>query len=212
MLKKLSMKILKARYKSGQEFLDALDKEDPAGELFCPVTTPLDEGQRVVVEVHFPQLPNKMLVRGSVVWWRAALPRLRVRAGAQVSFDSGDMESLDFIKDLAGGEAVDAVRRRHPRIPVTLDVQCRKADSADLFEGKLRDISIGGSLLITEYEVDAGDDLIIELTTPGGAHPMDIAAKVTHCGAEGAGVRFIYRDGGGSQRLREVVRRLIDKG
>ena len=212
MLQKDPMKILKARYRSGLEFLDALDKEEPAGELFCPVTTPMEEGQRVVVEVHFPQLPNKMLVRGTVVWWRAALPRLRVRAGAQVSFHKDDIDSLAFIKDLAGGETVEAVRRRHPRIPVTLDVQCRMADSADRFEGKLRDISIGGALLITEHDVNADEDLVIELTTPGGAHPMDIAAKVTHQGAEGAGVRFIYRDGGGSQRLREVVRRLIDEG
>ncbi len=203
------MKILKARYRSGQEFLEALAEDEPSGELFCPITAPLKEGQRVVVEVHFPELPNKMLVRGRVVWWRAALPRLRVRAGAQITFDKEDLETLSFLKGMAQGEAAEAVRRRHARIPVTVDVRFRKSDSSDFFKAQLHDISIGGALLISEEELVSGDDLIIELTTPGGASPMDIAAKVTHCGAEGTGVRFIYRDGGGSQRLREVVRRLI---
>ncbi len=191
-----------------ESFADDAD----ASQLFCPVTTPLNEGQRVVVEVHFPELPNKMLVRGRVVWWRAALPRLRVRAGAQISFDEADLETLQFIKGLAQGEAADAVRRRHARIPVTVDVQFRRADSSELHEAQLHDISIGGALLITEEELTSDEDLIIELVTPGGASPMDIAAKVSHCGAEGTGVRFIYRDGGGSQRLKEVVRRLIKEG
>ena len=38
---------------------------------------------------------------------------------------------------------------------------------------------------------------------------MDISARVLyHAGEDGTGLRFLFREGGGSRRLRELVRRL----
>lgn len=206
------MRILKARYRSTEEFLEAYNSDLPSGGLFCPTTTELRENEPVVLEVHFPSLPNKMMVRGRVIWWRSALPRLRVRAGALVAFHAEDRESVEFAVALAHGEGGEAIKRRHPRIPITLEVKVRQVDAMDRHEGRLQDISIGGALLFTEHPVQADQDLIIELQIPGGAQAIDIAARVTHVMPGGAGLRFIYRDGGGSQRLREVVRRLVARG
>ena len=51
--------------------------------------------------------------------------------------------------------------------------------------------------------------MIIELTTPGGSAPISIAGKVTYrTEGEGSGIKFLYRDGGGSRRIREVIRRI----
>jgi Tfp pilus assembly protein PilZ len=203
------MRILKARFRSGRDFVEAYNADLPTGGLFCPTTHPLEENEEVVVEVHFPGLANKMLVRGSVVWWRAALPRLRVRAGAMVSFTEAEREKRDYILEVAAGRRQEGIKRRHPRIPIEMKVMWRPSDSPLLRESELREISIGGALLVTDDTLAVGDEIVIEFTTPGGAQPISVAGKITYRGPAGNGVRFIYRDGGGSQRLREVVRRLI---
>jgi len=203
------MLILKARFRNKSEFLEAYNEDLPAGGLFCPTTRMLEENDEVVVEVHFPGLPNKMMLRAQVVWWRSALPRLRIRAGAMVTFLTEENEKRDFILKLAEGQQSEAVKRRHPRIPVEMEVRWRNSETPTFQHGRLRDISIGGALLVTDDLLHEGEEVVIELTTRGGASPISIAGKVTYNTDVGVGVRFMYRDGGGSQRLREVVRRLI---
>jgi hypothetical protein len=52
-------------------------------------------------------------------------------------------------------------------------------------------------------------DIVLELVPPGGAAPLAISGKVSYHVPTGAtGVKFMYRDGDGSRRLRELVRRL----
>ncbi|PID38527.1 MAG: hypothetical protein CSA65_04825 [Proteobacteria bacterium] len=202
------MRVLKARFRDADAFLEAYSDEPPQGSLFCPTTTPLEEGQEVVVEISFPELPNKTMLRGTVLSWRSALPRLRVRAGAEVAFDAVDDDKRLFLLEVAAGEHQDAVKRRHARVPVEVPCRWRLADVAESAEGTLRDISIGGAQLIIDEELELDSDVVVELTAPGGAQPISIAAKVSNAIDNAYGLRFIYRDGGGSRRLREVVRRL----
>jgi Tfp pilus assembly protein PilZ len=203
------MRILKARFRSGRDFLEAYNADLPTGGLFCPTTYALEENQEVVAEIHFPGLPNKMLLRGTVVWWRTALPRLRVRAGAMVAILDAERDKRDFVLEVASGRRQEGIKRRHPRIPVEMHVRWRPADSPLLRESELHEISVGGALLVTDEPLAVGDEIVVEFTTPGGAQPIAVAGKITYHSSAGNGVRFIYRDGGGSQRLREVVRRLI---
>jgi len=204
------MRILKTRFRDRREFLEAYNEDLPHGGLFCPTTLALDEDEPVVAEIHFPGLPNKMMLRGTVVWWRAALPRLRVRAGAMVAFTEPEAEKKDYILEVAAGKRTDGIKRRHARIPIEVPVRWRPVDQPNLREAMLREISVGGGLLITSEPLKAEDDIVLEFTTPGGAQPIAIQGKITYSGPAGCGVRFTYRDGGGSQRLREVVRRLVD--
>ena len=171
------MQILKTRFKNRRDFLEAYNEDLPFGGLFCPTTRALEEEEDVVVEIHFPGLPNKMMVRGSVVWWRTALPRLRVRAGAMVAFNELEREKKDFILEIASGQRTSGIKRKHPRIPIQMKVMWRPADSPTLRESELHEISIGGALLITEEELKSGDDIILELTTPGGRRPSPSPAR-----------------------------------
>jgi len=205
------MRILKTHFRNKNDFLRAYNEDLECGGVFCPTTRALDENEPVVVELNFPGLPNKTMLRGKVVWWRPALPRLRIRAGAMVAFLEADQEKKEFILKIAGGDESDATKRRHTRVPVEVRIKWRAADSHVLHESDLKDISIGGALLLTDESLQVGDDIVLEFTTPGGATPISIACKVTYRGPSATGVRFIYRDGGGSQRLREVVRRLINR-
>ena len=73
---------------------------------------------------------------------------------------------------------------------------------------EMREISVSGGLLASAVEPPLGTDLVIEILTPGAVAPMLISAKVIyHAGPGQTGVKFLFREGGGSRRLRELVRR-----
>jgi Tfp pilus assembly protein PilZ len=204
------MQILKVRFRSDADFLTAYQADLGSGGLFCPTTTELEAGAKVICEVTVPSMPNKVMIRGVVRAWRPALPRLRVRAGATVEFDRDESDKRDFLLGTVKGERGEAPRRRkHMRLPVVLPVRWRTSEDAEMAGGDLSEISIGGALLQCPRKLTLGTDVIIEVVPPGGISPIDIAGTVTYHTPTGAmGVKFQYRDGGGSRRLRELVRRL----
>ncbi len=202
------MDILKVRFRTNEEFEDNYEAELAQGGLFCPTTTPLEEGQHVIVELSIPALPNKVLIRGTVRSWRPALPRLRVRAGAVVEFDSEEATKRDFVLEAIAGNRQGAPRRRHTRLPVSVPVRYRTTDDAAFSETELTEISVGGAML-HDVTLPIDIDVILEIIPPGAVSPIAISGKTTYHGTNGGtGLKFIYRDGGGSRRLRELVRRL----
>ena len=202
------MQILKARFQNRQDFDDAYHADLPNGGLFVATTTPLTVGDQVVVEVFCKGLPNKMLLRSEVQSWRPALPRLRVRAGAVVAFLPEERDKQSFILKALSGQ-VQARKRRHPRLPVHLRVTFRTGGSLDNRDGELEEISLGGALLRCENPLPGMDsEVVVDVLLPGGAVPTPLSGRVAYLHGNGVGLRFIYRDGGGSRRIRELIRRL----
>jgi Tfp pilus assembly protein PilZ len=203
------MQILKARFRTRNEFLNAYSSELPDGGLFVPTTTPLKAGSQVVIELNCDGLPNKVLIRATVHSWRPALPRLRVRAGAVLAFDAAEREKREFVLGTLQGTIKDPPRRRHTRIPVAVPVRYRRLDTSEVIESSLTEVSIGGALLRTETPIAVGTDLVLSLLPPGGAAPMEIEGRVSYASPDGStGIKFSFRDGGGSRRLRELIRRI----
>jgi len=203
------MQILKVRYRTNREFLDSYQSNLEQGGLFCPTTSPLTAGSDVICELTIPALPNKVLIRGQVKSWRPALPRLRVRAGAVVEFAAEESEKRNFIVETVRGLREPGPRRRHTRLPVELPVQWRIIGTADYVHGGLSEISVGGALLRAGSLLPINTEVVIEVTPPGAVSPIAISGKVTyHAPNAASGVKFQYRDGGGSRRLRELIRRL----
>lgn len=202
------MQILKARFQNRQDFDEAYHADLPNGGLFVATTTPLTVGDQVVVEVFCKGLPNKMLLRSEVQSWRPALPRLRVRAGAVVAFLPEERDKQSFILKALSGQ-VQARKRRHPRLPVHLRVTFRTGGSLDNRDGELEEISLGGALLRCENPLPGMDsEVVVDVLLPGGAVPTPLSGRVAYLHGNGVGLRFIYRDGGGSRRIRELIRRL----
>ena len=202
------MQILKARFRSREDFDEAYNAELPNGGLFVATTTPLKTGEDVVVEIFCEGLPNKVMIRAEVRSWRPALPRLRVRAGALVAFPAEEDEKRLFLLAALGGE-VTPRKRRHTRIPVDVPVRYRPADTVESTAGDLVEISVGGALLRTDQLMPPlGTEVVLEVLPPGGAVPMSIAGRVSYHTEAGAGIKFLYRDGGGSRRIRELIRRI----
>ena len=163
----------------------------------------------MVVELVCKSLPNCVMIKGSVLEWRPAVPRLRVRAGAQVLFDVGEAQKVAFVIETLRGIRPPTPKRKHQRLPVALPARLRVNSDPQVIEVELREISISGAVVGGSVQPAIGTDVVLEFTPPGGEAPMDLAGRVLyHAGDEGTGLRFLFREGGGSRRLREIVRRI----
>ncbi len=206
------MLILKVRFRTNSEFEEHYQNNLKSGGLFCPTTSQVDVDTEVVVELSVPALPNKILIRGVVAAWRPALPRQRIRAGATVEFLAAESEKRDFLLDTVHGEREAPRKRKHSRLPVEIPVRYRLAESADMLDCRLSEISAGGAMLATSESIPLDTAVILEILPPGSVSPLSISGKATyHTPTGGTGLKFVYRDSGGSRRLRELVRRLRDE-
>ncbi|MGE3543846.1 MAG: PilZ domain-containing protein [Kofleriaceae bacterium] len=203
------MVILKLRIRSADEWRELAPSDSVAEPLFVPTTDELEPGQAVIVEVSSTLLPNKVLVRGAVQNWRPALPRMRIRAGATVDLASDEQTKLTFLHEVFSGKRTDVPRRRHHRLPVSVPVRYRLANSSSYVENAISEIGVGGALLTTTEPLPLDAEITLEVIPPGAAAPIAIAGRVSyHTPTGGTGLRFVSRDGDGDRRLRELIRRL----
>lgn len=210
------MRILKARYRNAAEFVAAYQTSFPNGGLYFPTREHATVGDPVMVEVRFPELGDRVLLRAFVAWRRAACVREGTPAGVGVEFDATEHTKRDFLMAVAKGEASRVVARNHRRLPVALPARWHVTSSRDRHEAVISDICAGGAFLKTPdaqtANIAKGTQIVVELIPPGGAAPLDIEARVVwarqDAGHEGLGVEFRCRDTGGLRRLKEMVRRL----
>lgn len=203
------MVILKLRIRTPDEWRELAPGESVAEPIFVPTTDELEAGQQVIIEVSSQLLPNKVLVRGTVQNWRPALPRMRVRAGATIELAPDEQTKLTFLHEVLSGNRTDVPRRRHLRLPVSVAVRYRLANSASFIDSEISEIGVGGALLTTPEPLPIDTELTLEVVPPGAAAPIAIAGRVSyHVPSGGSGLRFVSRDGDGDRRLRELIRRL----
>jgi Tfp pilus assembly protein PilZ len=200
--------ILRVRCRNLDEFEEYYLPDLPNGGAFCPTTTELAVGTPVVVEMACDGLPNKVLIRGTVTAWRPALPRMRIRAGATVAFDAEESAKREFMVQTLRGARAPTRRRKHTRIPIGIPARVRITTELEATDAELREISVSGGLLYGALQPPIGTDVVLEITPPGSEASFDLSGRVVyHAGVQQTGVRFLYREGGGSRRLRELVRR-----
>ncbi|MEO8706527.1 MAG: PilZ domain-containing protein [Kofleriaceae bacterium] len=203
------MVILKLRIRTPDEWRELAPSDSVGEPIFVPTTDELEPGQQVIVEVSSQILPNKVLVRGAVQTWRPALPRMRVRAGATIELASDEQVKLTFLHEVFAGSRTDVPRRRHLRLPVSVAVRYRLANSASFVDSAISEIGVGGALLTTQEPLPIDAEITVEVVPPGAAAPIAIAGRVSyHVPSGGSGLRFVSRDGDGDRRLRELIRRL----
>ncbi len=203
------MVILKLRIRTVDEWRELAPSESVTDPLFVPTTDELEPGQAVIVEVSSNLLPNKVAVRGAVQTWRPALPRMRIRAGATVDLATDEQTKLTFLHEVFAGKRTDVPRRRHLRLPVSVEVRYRLASSSAWVDSAISEIGVGGALLTTSEPLPLETEVTLEVIPPGAAAPIAIAGRVSyHTPSGGTGLRFVSRDGDGDRRLRELIRRL----
>jgi len=206
------MRILKVRYRNGREFLEQYQSSFLYGGLFYPTREAVPLGEAVVIEVRFPELEDRVLLRGFVAWRRQGRYRVGQRAGIGIEFLAAERHKRDFLLAVARGEMENLAPRRHRRLPIELRVDWRVKEDRSRRSATLDDIGPGGAFLRTREFYATGTPLVIEVVPPGAAAPLSIEGRVAWArqspGEEGLGVEFRCRDTGGLRRLKELVRRL----
>jgi Tfp pilus assembly protein PilZ len=165
------------------------------------------------VEVRFPGLSTKTVLRGRVAWRRRGRHRSKLRAGVAIEFFAEEARKREFLLRVARGDSVQLAKRRYRRVPAEIGVTWRKKDDPHVVQGVLDNIGLGGAYVRTIEEAKPGMDIILAFSPPGAARPVELEARVAWCvaggpGSAAIGVQFKARDVGGVRRLKEVVRRV----
>ncbi len=163
----------------------------------------------MIVEIASPLLPNRMMIRGVVTQQRNALPRLRIRAGITVAFAQEESHKTDFFFRVMQGKHIATTKRRHSRLPIKVPVRYRNTNAPEFIASELTEISIGGAVLTSNTGLDIGTEVVIEIIIPPSASASLLSGKVTYHRPDGSmGVRFLSRDGSGTARMKELIKRL----
>jgi hypothetical protein len=207
----VSLRKIRSHYPTPEEFVAAI-RDDHALEVYT--TEGYEPGEEVLLELSFTGLPGKMMVRAIGQEWHAARPRLRVRAGGTVLCTGTEWRKIQFLLRVASNDIQLTARRRHVRLPVLVEVRWRRRGERDFRIAAISEISEGGALLLTSVadRPTIEDEVIVEITPPGSARPLEILSVVRNIANEdGVGLEFLARDMGGVHRLREVIRRLVEQ-
>ena len=116
---------------------------------------------------------------------------------------SGTLSVIDTATDKVVAEIAAGTKPRG----TVVGVDGRRAYVSDQPNNQL--VMIDLDLRKVAGTIPLGAEVVLELLPPGGAAPMPITGRVAyHAGDNGTGLKFIYRDGGGSRRIRELIRRI----
>lgn len=208
------MRFVTCAFGSAEDFLASYSRDYPEGALHCRTRRDLALDEDVLVEVDFPGLANRTLMRGSVV----ALER---RRAIWVRLNAADAHRRDFLVGLAKGDIAptEQVSRGHLRIPATLPVTCRideVDDPGGRVHGHTRDVGGGGVFVhsVTPPATGTRVALVLGPTRAGDSFALDgrVAWIRRDPRAHGFGVRFDPRGEHDGRRLRALIRRSWERG
>jgi Tfp pilus assembly protein PilZ len=205
------MKILFATFDSPDQFLARLTLEDqgPASCGRCRVTTKarFEAKEPVVLEIGFPGLPNRVLMRATFVG----------ASGADADFEilPSEDHKRDFLVAVASGRAqAKAQKRLHRRFPMRLparfvvdgqDVPLRGDATTDELNAK-------GLFLKTSRSLPEGARVTVVLDPCDGSAEMEFSGRVIYTRKEkdedesGVGVQFDKLTSDDRKRLRRIIR------
>jgi uncharacterized protein (TIGR02266 family) len=201
------MRILSAWFQSRDDFLKNYNEQMGGGSFYYATVAELQVDEQVLLEVRFPELPNRMLIRG-----RVTTVDLK-HSGVWIEFAPEDQETQEFIVGVARGEITihSTVPRKYQRYPLEMPVDWKAHDSEDVFISSTADLSAGGAFVRTLAPPPVGTPVVVVLAPTKGA-VLTISGRVTwarhDAGAEGMGVRFEEPSSETGRALREALRKM----
>jgi hypothetical protein len=199
--------ILLAAFDNGETFLHAYSHKGPAGEIAVVTRAAPKNGTEVVLEVTWPELPNRVFIRAEVH---------RRPLGLIARFHHDEEHVRDFLLRMAAGYSVDYHPRKHKRYCVRLPLGWRCFGEAELHEGVAEDLSAGGMLVVTGGLLPpSGEHVAVRLPAPAG---QDLIITGTVCHARrryqdsAFGMKFDHRESAEQRRLRQLLRGFASRG
>ena len=201
--------ILPAVFPDGRAFLEAFHPaRGPAGEIALDTRVPVPAGKKVVLEIVWPALPNRIYVRAKVA---------RRRGGLTARLYPDDTAVRDFLERIANVLPADFHKRAHRRYCVRLLVRWRKFGDVRLCEARAEDLSAGGVLLATWDPMPAvGERVSVRVFAPSAAQDLVLIGTVRHVRPRGEagvfGVEFVHRSSAEHRSLRRLLRVFAARG
>lgn len=211
---KETTRILQARYPSGEAFTqDLRGDEDEPRAIYYATRIPLAVNEQVIVEILFPELPSRILLRGTV----EAMDE--DPQGALIRFSDEEAETLGFVVRVARGETDPGIPRgrRYYRIPLEIPVDWQVDGQGDVVISSTDDVSGGGVQIRTQNPPPVGTEVVLLLSLDGETdQQLKIPGKVawvrTDESFSGMGVRFTAESSEEKKRLRDLVRKYMERG
>jgi uncharacterized protein (TIGR02266 family) len=198
------MRLVTLAYPAASDFLNAYD--ETSRTLVAHTKTEAEIGENLIIEVSFPHLPNRPLLRATCCGI--------VNGGLRLELDDADSATREFLVKIAKGGADDgAIHREHKRFPTTLPVEF--AIGALKTRSHVEDLSAGGCFVRAEHPPHVGQSVSLEITPPDETPPMKLTGLVAwvRAGKEsGFGVEFDPSESADARRLRTMLRRAIGTG
>jgi Tfp pilus assembly protein PilZ len=222
------MKILFAAFKSADDFLGRLEVSRDAGNglITVPTRARYRMGEPVILEIGFPGMPNRVLLRANA---RDPQHGLRFAAppagqspagppGAETKEDAlfevapGEEHKRDFLVAVAAGRANASWQRKHRRFPVRLPARF-VADGENVplrGDAETEDLGSGGLFLKTTRSLPEGTRVSVVLDPCDGSAEMEFSGRVVYTRGEdgntGIGVQFDRLTTDDNKRLRRLIR------
>jgi Tfp pilus assembly protein PilZ len=211
------MRLLTVAFSSSAEFLSHYSTAIPEGAVFFPTRTSAETGEPVLLEIHFPGLPSRALMRAAVL-------SIKNGKGLWLRFHDEERHTRNFLLAMARGDVTPATTapRSHKRFPVQLPVDCRIAEergptTQQRLVSQTLDVGAGGAFVqaLSPPPVGTPMELVIG-PLPDSGSTFSLQGQVAWVGAQhdahGFGVRFQDRRLNGARDLRRLLRRASETG
>lgn len=211
----MGMRILRAQYAKGADFRKEIVEDELKGRRVKHKTKiPLEEKEQVILEVLFPAIPNRVLLRGRVVEVEESDEERIVF----IAVDSDDEGALDFLIERSTAlEAGDPKARKHDRVPLGIPVDWQVEGSGDVIISATDDVGIGGLQIRTLSPPPVGTELTLKIgLNPSTREIISIPGKVAWVKQDeqfqGMGVEFLPTDSSDKKPLRELLQNILSSG
>jgi Tfp pilus assembly protein PilZ len=200
------MRLVTFAFPSAASFLSSYDD----GVLTVATRTDAVLGEQILVEISFPGLPNRALMRAVVDGLLIDEEGLRVRISDE------DLSTREFMLKIARGELKMSVHREHKRFPASLGVRYIVEGSDAEQRGVVDDLGAGGTFVLTDTPPVAGAKVRLTIDVPDDKEVnlsgMIAWVKTAPSANAGFGVDFDPPVGDDGRRLRNLLRRASETG
>lgn len=194
------MRLVTLAFATKEEFLAAYHPSD-GGSLSTRTRTDASIGEEVLIEISFPGLPNRALVRAVVMG-------IAFEHGLRFAFSAADVTTRDFLLAVARGEAtVQTTHRDHARFPAHLKATWNVRGAAPRAT-TLEDVSAGGAFVRADDPPAVATEVELAITAPGGEAlaATGTVAWLRQGKDPGFGVEFHDMAGETGRKLRALLR------
>lgn len=209
------MKILFATFDSAEAFLARLDVDGAgkqhAGRVRVATKARYPAGEKLLLEIGFPGLPNRVLVRCS-----ACEAKEGKKADPEFQILTGEEHKRDFLVAVASGRAsASSLSRKHRRFPMRLPARFVVEGQGQAVplrgDAETEDVGPSGVFLKTPRSLPEGARVTIVLDPLDGSAELELSGRVVYTrkedgGEPGVGVQFDKPSTDDRKRLRRLIR------